>query len=275
MSEAARKLEDATLMRLLSLVKTHTGITMEERKKDLLFARVRRRLRVVGLDTIEQYADLLESTTSEVQEFVNLVTTNETLFFRTPVIWEYFQKEFLPDWQSKNPGGTLQVWSAASSSGEEACSIAIACEEFKLIHPTFKYRIHGSDISTEVLEGAKSGSFKDKSIEGLKTRFPEYITKYFKPMSSGVYKMSPILSGNIEFFIHNLFRKPAKIQFYDIVFLRNVMIYFTDPDQELVLKNIHNSIKKSGMLILGESESLSRLKAPFTFKKPLIYQRND
>ncbi|MNJ96761.1 Chemotaxis protein methyltransferase [compost metagenome] len=273
MSEGARKLEGAALRTLLSLVKEHTGITMEERKKDLLVSRIRRRLRVLGLETPEQYVDYLQATTEETQEFVNAVTTNETLFFRTPVIWEYFKKDFLPEWFKQNSGHTLRVWSAASSSGEEAHSLAMLCEDFKLTHPSFRYRIYGSDISTEVLNEAKSGVFKGRSIEELKTKFPDHFVKYFRAVSEGSYKASDVLAQQMEFTVHNLHHRPPKNQFYDIVFLRNVMIYFNDRDQELVLQNIHRSMKNEAILILGESESLARLKTPFLFKKPLIYQK--
>lgn len=273
MSEAAKHLSGETLSRLLLLVKSHTGITMEERKRELLFARIRRRLRVLGLETPEQYIEFLESSEAECQEFINAVTTNETLFFRTPLVWEYFKTEFLPDWYAKNPEGTMRVWSAASSSGEEAHSIAMLCEEFKTTHPNFKYRVYGSDISTEVLAEARSGIFKSKNITELKNKFPDFFAKYFKALPDGNFKAHEIITNNIEFSVHNLHHRAPKSHFYDIVFLRNVLIYFNDKDQELVLHNAHGAIKPGGMLIVGESESLSRLKTEFSFKKPLIYSK--
>lgn len=273
MSEAARKIESASLQRLLVLVKQHTGITMEERKRDLLLSRVGRRMRILGLKTPEEYLEYLEKTSSETQEFVNVITTNETLFFRTPVIWEFFQKEFLPQWYAANPKGTLRLWSAASSSGEEACSICISCEEFKLAHPDFKYQIDATDISTGVLGEAQSGIFSGKSVDDLKNKHPHFVMKYFKPQGDGALKVNPDLWGRVNFSVHNLHTRKANVGTYDLVFLRNVMIYFNDRDQELVLSNIHRTMKDTGLLILGESESLARLKSPFNFKKPLIYQK--
>lgn len=273
MGEASRKLEGATLQSLLTLVKTHTGITMEERKSTLLSGRIGRRLRVLGLETPEQYLEYLQKTTEETQEFVNVVTTNETVFFRTPIIWNYFINEFLPEWNSKNPGATLRIWSAASSSGEEACTIAMSCEEFKTQNPQFKYRIYGSDISTDVLEKAKSGIYRGRSMEEFKAKFPERYAKFFEVQPDGSAKLQANLLNNIEYSTHNLHRRAPKSEFYDIVFLRNVLIYFNDVDQELVLQNIYGSVKKDGILILGESESLSRLKTSFNFKQPLIYKK--
>lgn len=275
MSEAAKQIDGATLKELLSLVKEYTGITMEERKRELLFGRLRRRMRTLNMDSIPLYVQFLKSNPNEKQEFINLVTTNETFFFRTPVVWDYFRKEFIPEWSANNPGETLKIWSAASSSGEEAHSMAMACEEYKATHPGFRYRIYGSDISTAVLDEAKAGIFAGKSIEDLKAKQPAMVEKYFKFLpEENAYKAQDSLRSNIEFSIHNLHKTPSKLKFFDIVFLRNVLIYFNDLDQQLVLKNMHSSLKPHGILILGESESLARFKSPFVFKKPLVYQKD-
>lgn len=275
MTEAAKQIDGAILTELLALVKEYTGITMEERKRELLFSRLRRRMRALNIEVVSHYVMFLKKNPQEVQEFINLVTTNETFFFRTPLIWEYFRNEFLPQWSAKNPNESLKIWSAASSSGEEAHSLAIACEEFKLTHPGFRYRIYGSDISTAVLDEAKAGLFSGKSIEDFKVKQPALVEKYFKYVpEEKAYKASDLLRVNIEFSIHNLHRLPAKQNFYDIVFIRNVLIYFNDLDQQLVLKNMHSALKSQGILILGESESLARFASPFVYQKPLIYQRD-
>lgn len=153
--------------------------------------------------------------------------------------------------------------------------MAMACEEYKAAHPGFRYRIYGSDISTAVLDEAKAGLFAGKSIEDLKAKQPAMVEKYFKFLpEEKAYKAQDILRSNIEFSIHNLHKLPPKLKFFDIVFLRNVLIYFNDLDQQLVLKNMHSSLKPHGILILGESESLARFKSPFVFKKPLVYQKD-
>lgn len=246
---------------------------MEERKRELLFARIRPRLRALGLESPEAYLEYLNGHSEETQEFVNMVTTNETLFFRTPLIWDYFRNEYLPQWYAQNPDNTLRIWSAASSSGEESYSIAMTCEEFKLTKPAFRYQISGSDIDTNVLEKARSGIFKEKSAEEFKKKHPEFFEKYFKSLPSGECKASDVLIQRMDFSIHNLHTRPSKIGHYDIVFLRNVLIYFTDVDQELVLRNIYQAVKPGGQLIVGESESLARLKTEFHFHKPLIYKK--
>lgn len=140
------------LEKVLALVYKHTGITMTENKKTLLQGRLRPRIRVLNLNSYAEYLTYLESHKDETQTFINLVTTNETFFFRTQRVWDYFNKELLPNWMKENPKKTLRIWSAAASTGAEIYSIGICCEEFRQKNPTFNFSLIGTDISTEVLK---------------------------------------------------------------------------------------------------------------------------
>ncbi len=273
MTEAERTLSGPVLRRLISLVKQHTGITMEERKRELLFSRIRPRMKELNLPSAETYIDYLENHKEEIQKFVNTITTNETIFFRTPVIWDFFGNEFLKNWMQNNPGETLRVWSAASSTGEESASIGMMCEEFKRSHPNFKYKIYASDIDTDVLDNARKGLYKERSIEDLRARMPQLFHRYFLNSTKPEPQLSEAVLSNIEYFVHNLHSRGTRTVFFDIVFLRNVLIYFNEPDQELVLRNVYASLKPHGVLIIGEAESLARLKTSFEYTKPLIYKR--
>jgi chemotaxis protein methyltransferase CheR len=273
MSTESGKLDGASLQRLIGLVKKHTGITMEERKRELLSSRIRPRMKELNLSTADAYMDYLEAHKHEIQKFVNVVTTNETIFFRTPIIWDYFSQEFLKAWQKKNPDETLRIWSAASSTGEESASIGIMCEEFKRTCPTFKYRIYASDIDTDVLDGARKGIYKERSINDIRSRMPDLYTRYFKNHTTPEPQLCDAIMANMEYFVHNLHSRGTRLTFFDIVFCRNVLIYFNDADQELVLRNMYSSLKPEGVLIIGESESLARLKTSFEYSKPLIYKR--
>lgn len=272
MGEAARKLEGASLTRMLSIVKEHTGITMEERKKELLSARINRRLRVLGMNDFDNYMDHIKDSESERQEFVNLVTTNETHFFRTPVVWNYFENEYLPWRMAQSDQGPLRVWSAASSTGQEAYTISMLCEEAKGRHLSFKFNVQASDIATDVLAKAQSGQFSGKTIEELKKSRPDFFNRYFQPLDEG-YQFFSRFGLKPEFFQHNLHHSPPREGFYDVIFLRNVLIYFSTSDQELVLRNMYQALKPGGILVLGESESLARFKTDFQFLKPLIYKK--
>jgi chemotaxis protein methyltransferase CheR len=260
-----------TLLKVIGKVHTLTGITIAEQKKTMLQSRLKKRMRHLSIETFEDYMSFMEKDKDEVQEFINVVTTNETSFFRTPRIWEYFQNDFLPAWHAENPKGQLKLWSAAASSGEESFSLAICCTEFQRKHPTFNFKIFASDISTEVLAEAKKGVFPSRSVEFLRKSKPQLFDQYFVAGEEDTFKIIPDLKNKVQFEAHNLFK--VKKEQYDIIFLRNVLIYFVAVDQEIVLKNVGKSLAEKGMLIIGESESLNRLDTPYEFKHACIYSK--
>lgn len=266
-------IDQATLDEVIRLVHVHTGITMTDNKRVLLQSRLRRRLSALGLVTYEQYVTHLSQDKSEIQEFVNSITTNETNFFRTARVWEHFTKEFLPTWHKQNLRRPLRIWSGAASTGEEIYTIAMCCEEFRLLNPTFDYHVLGSDISTKALAMAKSGVYSGRSTDNLKISNAVMLTKYFD-RDGDKYTVKAELKAKTEFIQHNLLNLPPKVRNYDIVFLRNVLIYFQARDQEKILANASRALVPCGTLILGESESLSNLQTKFLFKRPLIYENS-
>lgn len=263
--------DPGTQLALLRAVHRHTGISMNEKKWTMLQGRLRPRLRTLSLRCYRDYLALLENTPDEVRNFVNLVTTNETTFFRTPRVWDYFSQHFLPRWQEAKPGRPFRMWSAAASSGEEAYSAAMICEEFRVRHPDFQYQIHATDISSQVLAVAMAGNYGGRSIDGLKQQRPGLLAKYFRP-SVGGHTVVPELRTHITFAEHNLYQRMARRESFDLIMLRNVLIYFEAPDQERVLENVRHTLTPEGVLIVGESESLSRLSTGYRFEQPLIYR---
>ena len=199
------------------------------------------------------------------------MTTNETYFYRTPRIWEYLNQSFIPEWHRTNSGRLLNIWSAASSSGEEAYTTAIFCQEFQRKNPSFQFRIHATDISPEILDAAQSGIYAEKSIDAFRNAFPILFQKYLKSQD-GKFQICPEIQAKVRFQGHNLFSSlNLKIRF-DLVFLRNVLIYFAEEDQKKVLNQVHRLMNKNSILIIGESESLSRLEVPFSYRLPLVYE---
>lgn len=272
--EQQLEIDQKGLDKLIVLVHKFTGITMNNGKKALLQGRLRPRIRKLGLPSFDAYMDFLQSSKEETQEFVNLVTTNETQFFRTPRIWEFFNGDFLPKWHAKNPGKMLRIWSGASSSGEEIYTIAICCEDFKSKNKNFQYHILGTDISTNVLKEAEGAVYSGRSIENFRKTHPALFERFMVPSSGEEFKVHPDVSSRVRFAVHNLFSAPKEKAVYDLIFLRNVLIYFTAADQEIVLTNIAQGLATQGTLIIGESESLNSLKVPFEYKQPLIYQKS-
>ena len=264
------EIEAKTLKALIALVHHHTGIAMTERKSALLQGRLRPRLRALGLSVYEHYLALLQTDRSEVQVFINMVTTNDTIFFRTPHIWDYFCQEFLPAWCASHAGETFKVWSAAAASGEEAYSIAMLCDEFQEKHPAFKYQIIATDISTDTLAAAQAGVYAGRSVQRMQQAYPRLFSKYFSTHAKG-YSIDSRLKSTITFAEHNLLGPLNMPHRFDLVFLRNVLIYFDEINQEKVVREVRKSMKDSAHLIVGESESLARLNTCYAYHMPLIY----
>jgi len=269
----SEEMSHEVLLKVIGKVHALTGITISEQKKTMLQSRLRKRMRHLSLATFEEYMSWLESDKNEVQEFINVVTTNETSFFRTPRIWDYFQNDFLPKWSAANPGRQLKIWSAAASSGEEAFSLAICCTDFQRKNPKFDFRIIATDISTSVLDEAQKGVYNARSVEFLRKSKPQLFEQYFVTEGEDIFKISSTLKSRVSFTTHNLFT--IKKDQFEIVFLRNVLIYFNGTDQEKVLKNVGKSIPDDGMLVIGESESLNRLDTPYEFYQACIYTKKD
>lgn len=265
-------IEPTLLRKYFDLVHRLTGIHLNESKGTMLQGRLRKRVLSFKFDSYEKYFDYLNQHADEVQNFINMVTTNETYFFRTLRVWDYFYNDYLPRFSRENQSRPLQIWSGASSSGEEVYSIAISCEEHKEKNPNFNYEVCGSDISTAVLDKAKKGAYVGRAIDGFKLNRIEVFNKYLEK-NGEEYVVREKLRKKIRFEVHNLFHPPKYKSQFDIIFLRNVLIYFKQSDQECVLENLALSLKDGGELIIGESESLNGLTAKFQYQAPLIYKK--
>ncbi|MGN6388361.1 MAG: CheR family methyltransferase [Burkholderiaceae bacterium] len=265
-------LDAPTLAGLLGLVHRHTGITMSERKSVLLQGRLRPRLRALSLTRYQDYLDFLARHPDEVQRFINLVTTNETSFFRTARVWEFFTNTFLPAWQANaRPGQPLRIWSAAASTGEEAYSIAMLCDDFAQKVKGFSWRITATDIDTDVLATARAGVYAGRSLERVRGTHAAFFERYFSREDDG-FQVSAELRRSVTFAEHNLFSTRPLPEKFDIVFLRNVLIYFNAEDQRRAVEHVRQSLVPGGWLVLGESESLGRLQTGYRFEQPLIYR---
>ena len=261
----------ATLTALLGLVHSTTGIAMTDRKSVLLQGRLRPRLRTLGLSSYEAYLDLLAHDQAEVQVFVNMVTTNDTAFFRTPHVWTFFSETFLPAWRARHPNKTLKLWSAAAASGEEAYSMAMLCQEFQRSAPRFQYQILATDISTAVLAAAQSGLYAGRSIERLRESHPVLFAKYFTVEGDGA-RVADCLKKQVRFTDHNLLAPLKPAEKFDLVFLRNVLIYFEADNQKKVVDLLRPNMYDEANLVLGESESLGRIHTCFVPEMPLVYR---
>ena len=264
-------LDGAALDAVIALVRTHTGIAMNGHKRALLEARLGPRLRALAVGYPE-YVQRVHAGGAEVQLFINAVTTNDTVFFRTPAVWTYFSTQFLPEWQVRSGGACLRIWSAAAASGEESWSIAMLCHQFQQRHPSFRYQIHGTDIDTAMVAACRAATYSTRSAEQLRASQPALVERYFT--DDGVrMTVRPALTGQAQFSQHNLLAPMASMTRFDLVFLRNVLIYFDEDSQRQVLGQVRRQMAPDAVLLLGEQESITRLGTPFVFTQQHVYAR--
>ena len=229
------------------------GISLSDAKKVLLVGRLSRRLREYDFATFSQYYRLLASGDhpGEVQTMVDLLTTNETYFFREPQHFAFLRDEII---RRHNASSPFRVWSAASSSGEESYTVAMVLAENL---PNTPWEIVGSDISTRVLEKAAAGHYSLDRTGGIP---PGYMSKYcLKGVRSqaGTFLIAPELRQKTRFLQINLMNPvKANIGEFDVIFLRNVMIYFDLPTKAQVVRNLLPRLKSGGYLIIGHSYTI-------------------
>ncbi|MEO8154037.1 MAG: CheR family methyltransferase [Rhizobacter sp.] len=255
--------------RVRQLIYQHAGISLHAGKQAMVYSRLSRRLRETGQRSFGQYLQSLEGTAandSEWQEFVNCLTTNLTSFFRE----EHHFQALGSDLKARSGQG-LRIWCNAASTGEEPYSIAMTCAE--ALGSTSSVKIVASDIDTKVLATASRGVY-GADARGLS---PERLRAHFlrgKAANSGSIRVKPELARLIEFRTHNLMEARWSLgDPFDIVFCRNVMIYFDAPTQRKVLERIHGVIKPKGLLFVGHSENFTESKDLFRLRGKTVYER--
>lgn len=248
------KLTARQFKRFSSIVYHECGVNLHEGKYALLSARLGKRLRKIGIDSIDEYLKVLESDHQEMMDFLDAVSTNHTFFFR-----ENQHFDVLKDNHQK-------IWCAASSSGEEPYSIAIYCLE-----NGFRPDILATDISYNVLRIGEKGVYP---IERAKNVPSHILRKYFQKGNGkweGYIKVKDTLRSMVTFKRFNLLSDTFQSQMFDIVFCRNVFIYFDNDTKTDVANKIYNFVKNGGYFIIGGAESLNNIHHLFKYIKPSIY----
>ena len=247
------------------------GISLSDAKKILLVGRLTRRLKHYEMNSFGEYYRMLATGNypEEVQTMVDLLTTNETYFFREPKHFDFLRDEVIA---IRSNSSTFRVWSAASSSGEEAYSIAMTLAEAL---PNSPWEIVGSDISTKVLAKAVAGHYSLARTEGIPTgHMRKYCLKGVRS-HAGTFLIVPELRKKTSFYQINLMHPvETDIGDFDVVFLRNVMIYFDPETKAKVVHNLLPRLKSGGYLIIGHSETLNGITDRVTSVRPTIYRKS-
>lgn len=260
-------LSDATFRDLRDVVYNLCGIYYTESKKYLLEGRIAKRITARGLNTFEDYLSLLKSPQSrhEMNQLFEAITINETYFFRAEQQFEAFEKIIIPEIiKSKSQSGNpiIRIWSAASSTGEEAYTLAmILLEKVKPLYPNVQFQILGSDINNAVLETARKGIYKEYSVRNVP---PNYLNKYFTKQGN-TYLLSDEVKKIVKFMNLNLYDsvQMRSIINCDVIFCCNVLIYFDIPSKQQVVSFLYDSLNKGGYLFIGYSESLHGISKAF------------
>ena len=252
------------------LLYQRSGISLSESKDQMVYSRLARRLRALGLDSFSAYFGHLQQHDEEWQEFVNALTTNLTSFFRE----EHHVHEMVNDLRQR-AGKPLRIWCSAASTGEEPYSLAItACEAFNSMTPPVE--IVATDIDTNVLTTARSGVYGMDRVERLSR---ERMQRFFLKgtgSQAGFARVRPELQRLIEFKRINLLDRSWALQGpFDIMFCRNVMIYFDKPTQYDILKRFVPLLKQDGLLFAGHSESFLHAADIFRSLGRTVYERTD
>lgn len=260
---------DADFERVQSLIYQRAGISLHDGKHAMVYSRLSRRLRDTGHQSFKDYLGWLQSTDGpEWQEFINALTTNLTSFFREQHHFDIFGSHL----KSRPAGASWRVWCNAASTGEEPYSIVMTAME--ALGPKASFTLTASDIDSKVLASAAQGIYR---IDGLKGINSDRMQRFFmrgKGSNEGLARVKPELQRMIQFISVNLirddwpFREP-----FDVVFCRNVMIYFDAPTQRKVLERIHRVMAPGGLLFVGHAENFSESRDLFVLRGKTVYER--
>ncbi len=273
------KFSDSDFRKFSDLIYKKCAIKLSPIKKTMLTSRLNRRLRVLGIKSFNEYYDFVTSPKGEEAELVfmiNEVSTNKTDFFRENDHFDYIQSSVLPAYlhQSRLSNLKFNIWSAGCSSGEEPYTIAMVLENFKEKASSFIYSITATDISTKVLSIAEKGVYSDDRLVNVSAN---YRTKYMmrgKGEQAGKHRMVPELIRKIQFQRLNFLEERFKVANapFDIIFCRNVIIYFDRATQVTLFRKFYQYLKPGGYFFIGHSETLPGMEREMERVVPAVYK---
>ncbi len=272
-------LSDKTFARFSSFIYDQVGIKLPPAKKTMLEARLNKRLKAHGLSTFEEYADYVfshEGMTGELIDLIDVVTTNKTDFFREPAHFDYLVNKAIPALTDTHGAGfrnPFKIWSAGCSTGEEPYTMSMVLSEVAAAQPGFRSSILATDISTAVLSKAHHGVYGEDRVETVPPVMKKKYLLRSRDRNSGLVRIVPELRSMIRFKRLNFMEEFDLREQMDVIFCRNVIIYFDKPTQEKLLNKFTRQLVKGGYLFLGHSESLNGLDVPLTSVASTVYRK--
>lgn len=271
----AGRLSDADFRRLSQFIYAHYGIKMPDSKKNMLQARLQKRLRANQMTSYAEYCEMLFSEIGgqEVIHMIDVVSTNKTDFFREPGHFDFLRNQGLREALKNNHH--LKIWSAGCSSGEEPYTLAMVLSEYEKTAKHFSYSILGTDISTSILQRAINAVYTEERVSGMPLHLKRSYLLRSKDPKKQLVRIAAELRSKVKFqrlnfMDHTYYGIESD---FDIIFCRNVLIYFDKKTQKEVISRLCSHLKPGGYLFLGHSESIMDMKMPLRQLKPTIYQK--
>ena len=254
---------DADFEQYRTLIYNESGITFTSTNRSILESRLKEGLREKNLASAREYYGIITGDREEMKKFLDSITTNLTRFFRNQAQFDALEHYVIPELiKIKKAGGgtTIKIWSAGCSTGEEPYTLGMILS--RILTPPWRYEIIASDISLKCLMTAKEGFYPDSRIVGIPD---DYLKKYFERIEGG-YKVIPDIMSKIRFDYHNL-KNDSGQRGFDVVFCRNVIIYFDEAAQTAVINRFWDAMASKSFLFIGHSESLFGMATKFEFVK--------
>ncbi len=270
-------LSEKDFIRLKNFIYEECGIKITAAKRTMIEARLQKRLRALRLASFSRYCDYLfsqEGMAAELVHMIDVITTNKTDFFREPIHFSYLTDKALQAILTRDgTKRTITVWSAGCSSGEEAYTLAIVLQEFADYHD-LDFTILASDISTRMLDQARLAIYDEERVVPIPPALRKKYLLRSKDREKGIYRIVPELRERVKFHRVNFmegdlwFKEPI-----DVIFCRNVIIYFDKPTQEKLLNKLCRCLSANGYLFLGHSETLLGMNLPLVQVAPTVYRK--
>jgi chemotaxis protein methyltransferase CheR len=263
----AAKLSPAVFVKVCDLLYKLSGIVLKEGKEELVQSRLSKRLKACGLGSFEAYMDLVASNKVELAQMVDVLTTNKTNFFREPAHFDLMRETLIPQWLSQN--SEVRIWSAACSSGEEPYTIGMTMLEAA---PALarKTKILATDLSAVVLEKARKATYANETVADVPAAIR---SRYFEQVSAREQRVVPKVRDLVSFARLNLLDPFPMRGRFNLIFCRNVMIYFDKPTQLGLARRFREMLEPGGFLFIGHSESLGQSDNGLQYERPAVYTR--
>jgi chemotaxis protein methyltransferase CheR len=270
------RMDEESFTRLSSYVTREYGIKLPPAKKSMLESRLNRKVKSLGLESYKEFLDFIfseEKGSPELLQVVDLITTNKTDFFREPAHFQFLTGQFLPSYIRDLNRRSLKIWSAGCSTGEEPYTIIITLEEFRKQYPDFSYSILASDISTRVIQAAHHGIYEVEKTAPIPLDIKR---QYFLKSNTNpnLVRIKPEYRKKVQFKRINFMDDEFGLlkSDLDVIFCRNVLIYFDKATQEAVIRKFCSHLRPGGLLFLGHSESIIGMNLPLKQLRPTVYK---